>query len=118
MIIESEASRGRGLADEGRICSQQELRVCWNEWFIFDCGRGDQYMSCVKKTIYYVHRRLCASNIMRSTSQLPIPGPPRREREGSTRFCRDFKLALSDGSAIENVRLVLLVAVVTAGGGA
>jgi len=62
-------------------------------------------MSCVKKTIYYAHRRLCASNIMRSTSQLPIPGPPRREREGSTRFCRDFKLALSDGSAIENVRL-------------
>jgi hypothetical protein len=73
-------------------------------------------MSCMKKTIYYAHRRLCASNIMRSTSQLPIPGPPRREREGSTRFCRDFKLAFSDGSAIENVRLVLAVA--TASGSA
>lgn len=34
--------------------------------------------------------RFMVSRIITSVSQLPTPGPPRRERVGKTRFCRVF----------------------------
>lgn len=34
------------------------------------------------------HLRFCVSKMRLSTSQCPRPGPPRRDLEGSTRFCR------------------------------
>ncbi|PSR72575.1 hypothetical protein PHLCEN_2v11568 [Hermanssonia centrifuga] len=60
-----------------------------------------------------IHRRLRVSSIITSTSQLPTPGPPLLERDGSTRFWRvcipDFEGVPgvdAGGAGVENSPLI------------
>ncbi len=52
-----------------------------------------------------VHLRFIVSRIITSVSQLPTPGPPRRERVGKTRFCRVFMPAFATGGCASDCGL-------------
>lgn len=80
--------------EQRRVRREQELRRRGNKRLAFRCVATSEYSATCGpakgKRKGGAPLRFMVSRIITSVSQVPTPGPPRRERVGSTRFCLVF----------------------------
>ena len=80
------------IAPPGSSEAYFEFVVSMNEVFAGISGSFSAVVDISVRETYFkvcfrhIHLRFRVSRINISTSQVPTPGPPRREREGRTRF--------------------------------
>ena len=85
ICAELEGSSGRGGTSEEFVVSKNLVSAGMSG--SLSTGPPNQHFTNVPEDKEDSQRRLRVSRIIISTSVLPTPGPPLRERDGSTRFC-------------------------------